>query len=68
MILVLLSTPTCAFIPKYQFFPVYLHFVLDLWFEKKVRHWFKGEAYMHRFADDFLVSHDFFVLCSGGPA
>jgi len=29
-----------------------LHFVLDLWFEKKVRHWFKGEAYMHRFADD----------------
>ncbi len=38
---------------------VYLHFVLDLWFEKKVRHWFKGEAYMHRFADDFLVSFQY---------
>jgi len=30
---------------------VYLHFALDLWFEKKVRHWFRGEAYMHRFAE-----------------
>ena len=31
---------------------VYLHFVLDLWFEKKVRRWFRGEAYLIRFADD----------------
>src|SRR4029453_9322877 len=25
---------------------VYLHFVLDLWFEKKVRRWFRGEAHL----------------------
>jgi retron-type reverse transcriptase len=31
---------------------VYLHFVLDLWFEKKVRRWLRGEAYLTRFADD----------------
>ena len=30
---------------------VYLHFVLDLWFEKKVRRWVWGEAYLIRFAD-----------------
>jgi retron-type reverse transcriptase len=31
---------------------VYLHFVLDLWFEKKVRPFCQGEAYLMRFADD----------------
>ena len=31
---------------------VYLHFVLDLWFEKKVRRWLRGEASLIRFADD----------------
>jgi group II intron reverse transcriptase/maturase len=31
---------------------IYLHFVLDLWFEKKVRPYCKGEAYLTRFADD----------------
>jgi RNA-directed DNA polymerase len=34
---------------------VYLHFVLDLWFEKKFRPWCQGEAYLTRFADDFVA-------------
>jgi RNA-directed DNA polymerase len=34
---------------------VYLHFVLDLWFEKRVRPFCQGEAYLTRFADDFVV-------------
>jgi RNA-directed DNA polymerase len=38
---------------------VYLHFVLDLWFEKKVRYWFRGEAYLLRFADDFVASFQY---------
>lgn len=33
---------------------VYLHYVLDLWFEKKIRRDFKGEAHMVRYADDFV--------------
>jgi len=33
---------------------VYLHYVLDLWFEKAVRKWCKGEAYIIRYADDFI--------------
>jgi len=33
---------------------IYLHYVLDLWFEKAVRPNCKGEAYMVRFADDFI--------------
>jgi len=37
----------------------YLHFVLDLWFEKKVRRRFQGEAYLVRFADDFVVSFQY---------
>lgn len=31
---------------------VYLHYVLDLWFEKKIRRAFRGEAHMVRYADD----------------
>jgi retron-type reverse transcriptase len=31
---------------------VYLHYVLDLWFEKKVRKECKGQAYIVRYADD----------------
>jgi len=31
---------------------VYLHYVLDLWFEKRCKKWFQGEAYLTRFADD----------------
>src|SRR3989442_8971083 len=34
---------------------VYLHFVLDLWFEKKVRRWVKGEGDLIRVADAFLA-------------
>ena len=33
---------------------VYLHYVLDLWFEKKVRRECKGEAYLIRYCDDFV--------------
>lgn len=33
---------------------VYLHYTLDLWFEKVVRKRCKGEAYMVRYADDFV--------------
>jgi group II intron reverse transcriptase/maturase len=33
---------------------VYLHYVLDLWFDKVVRKHCKGEAYMVRYADDFV--------------
>ena len=34
---------------------VYLHYVLDLWFEKVVKLRLKGEAYYVRYADDFLI-------------
>ena len=34
---------------------VYLHYVLDLWFEKAIRPKLRGEAYHVRFADDFLI-------------
>ena len=33
---------------------VYLHYVLDLWFEKVVRKQCEGQAYMVRYADDFV--------------
>lgn len=33
---------------------VYLHYVLDLWFEKKFKTWCQGEAYLTRFVDDFV--------------
>ena len=39
---------------------VYLHYVLDLWFEKKFKKWCQGEAYLTRFVDDF-------VCCFGAP-
>ena len=34
---------------------IYLHYVLDLWFSKRVRRRCRGEAYYFRFADDFLA-------------
>ena len=34
---------------------VYLHYVLDLWFERVVKPRLKGEAYMIRYLDDFVV-------------
>ena len=33
---------------------VYLHYVLDEWFERDVKPRMKGEAYLIRFADDFI--------------
>ena len=34
---------------------VYLHYVLDLWFEKVIKEKLRGEAYYVRYADDFLI-------------
>jgi len=34
---------------------IYLHYVLDLWFEKVVKQHLEGEAYLYRYADDFVV-------------
>ena len=38
---------------------IYLHFTLDLWFEKKFKAQCQGEAYLVRFADDFVGSFQF---------
>lgn len=34
---------------------IYLHYVLDLWFEKKMRKELRGFVQMVRFADDFVI-------------
>jgi group II intron reverse transcriptase/maturase len=34
---------------------IYLHYVLDLWFSRRVRRQSRGEAYYFRFADDFVA-------------
>jgi RNA-directed DNA polymerase len=34
---------------------IYLHYVLDLWFEKVLKPKLKGEAYLVRYIDDFVV-------------
>jgi RNA-directed DNA polymerase len=34
---------------------IYLHYVLDLWFKHKVAHRCKGEAFLCRYADDFVA-------------
>lgn len=34
---------------------VYLHYVLDWWYEHSVKPWLKGETYYVRYADDFLI-------------
>lgn len=34
---------------------VYLHYVLDLWFEKCIKQNLRGEAYLFRYADDFTI-------------
>lgn len=34
---------------------VYMHYVLDLWFEKVVKPRLRGEAYLVRYIDDFVV-------------
>ena len=34
---------------------IYLHYVLDLWFEKRVKPGCRGEAHLVRYVDDFVV-------------
>ena len=34
---------------------IYLHYVLDLWFHKRIRRRCRGRAFLFRFADDFLA-------------
>jgi group II intron reverse transcriptase/maturase len=34
---------------------IYLHYVLDLWFERKIKPQFRGQAALVRYADDFCV-------------
>jgi group II intron reverse transcriptase/maturase len=38
---------------------VYLHYVLDLWFEREVKPRLAGEATMVRYADDFICTFEF---------
>lgn len=38
---------------------IYLHYVIDLWFEKIVRKHCKGKAYMVRYADDSIFCFQF---------
>jgi hypothetical protein len=38
---------------------IYLHYVLDAWFEKEVKPRLKGEAYEIRYADDFILCFQF---------
>ncbi|MFD3261617.1 reverse transcriptase domain-containing protein [Paenibacillus lentus] len=33
---------------------VYLHYVLDLWFEKRLKKQYKGQTHMVRYTDDFV--------------
>ena len=35
---------------------LYLHFGLDLWFQKRVKAYCKGEAFILRYADDFICA------------
>ena len=37
---------------------IYLHYALDLWFEKKVRPQVRGQAMLMRFADDFVCAFE----------
>src|SRR2546427_288952 len=38
---------------------VYLHYVLDLWFERKVRKGNRGQSRLFGFADDFVCCFDY---------
>ncbi len=38
---------------------IYLHYVLDLWFEKKFKNICQGEAYLTRFVDDFVCCFEY---------
>jgi len=45
---------------------IYLHYVLDLWFEKIVKKYCRGEAHMVRYCDDFVCcfEHENMPICS----
>ena len=38
---------------------VYLHYALDLWFEKRAKKHMQGEAHLTRFVDDFVVAFQY---------
>jgi group II intron reverse transcriptase/maturase len=38
---------------------IYLHYVLDLWFEKKIKRESEGRTYLCRYADDFVCLFQF---------
>ena len=38
---------------------VYLHYVLDRWFEKWIKKQLKGEGYLVRYADDFIIMFEY---------
>jgi group II intron reverse transcriptase/maturase len=38
---------------------IYLHYVLDLWFEKRFKKGCRGEAYLTRFVDDFVCCFEY---------
>lgn len=38
---------------------IYLHYVLDIWFEKRIRKQCKGAAYMIRYADDSVFCFEY---------
>jgi RNA-directed DNA polymerase len=35
---------------------VYLHYVLDLWFEREIKRRLRGRAFLVRYADDFVIA------------
>ena len=37
---------------------VYLHYALDLWFERVIQRNCKGKAFLHRYADDFVCGFE----------
>jgi len=38
---------------------VYLHYVLDIWFQRRMRRRCRGEVYLYRFADDFVAGFQY---------
>jgi len=38
---------------------IYLHYVIDLWFDKRVKRGCKGTAHLVRFADDFVAGFQY---------
>ncbi len=38
---------------------IYLHYVLDLWFEKRFARGCAGKAYLIRYADDYVACFEY---------